>query len=805
MIDLRILQRVQVFPVRHHSPRASAVLRAFLDEVDPELVLVEAPEDATGLIDVLVDRETRPPVAVLGYRTDGVQGSSLWPFAAYSPEYVAVAWARKRGREAAFVDVSTGGALASFAGVTGELDIEGECEDRSVHVHAHGDAHEDEDEDGGSGTGDEDERSPEDEGGIRFGFDVHEACARARGFRSFEEFWEASFEAPRYEHEAFRGALLAYAELVRAADRRPLHRARDAFMAKRILARIEERGIAPERVAVVVGAAHAAAFLAGDVDLDFDRVLPAPVPSAVTLIPFSFPRLAEQLGYGAGNRAPQFYQRAHDAGCDYRRAALEVLVEFTEHLRLRGFMASLSDTLEAYRLALMLADIRGKAEPGLDEVREATIATMCRGDATHVDGFLWPSVIGRNIGHVADRIGKNSLQEEFAREIQERRLPATDAVESFVLKLNDPVQVGTSVFLHRLRIAGVSYASFDGRRVGAPRGSPPEEPGGIDALQRISERWEARWTPSTEVALVEKIVLGDTLEQVATRELEERLLGAHATGSAAKVLLEAVVTNSVKTVQSALAVCERLAPDDDDLPSLAEAARVLSDLVSYGSSRSRSLHGDQVISSLCVRTFARAILRLDDACTGSDEGVVPAKEALKTLNSVALTQKKVDRAGWFTAARRVSASYAVNPGAAGLATGLLYLNQVIDDTEIGLLVGQRLSSTHDPEGAAAFLQGFFEVNALALVKSRPVVAALDAYLVGIEKERFRNLLPVLRRTFSGLGATERRYLLENVIGARRIGEKTSAAAEILFEKDRDRLKAMNAELPSLMDDMDDLL
>jgi hypothetical protein len=374
-----------------------------------------------------------------------------------------------------------------------------------------------------------------------------------------------------------------------------------------------------------------------------------------------------------------------------------------------------------------------------------------------------------------------------------------------VLKLNDPVQVGTSVFLHRLRVAGVSYAIFDGRKPGAKKGTKEEEPGGIDALLRGTERWNARWTPSTEVALVEKIVLGDTLEQVATRVLEESLAAAHATGKAADVLLEAVVTSSAKTVGSALAACDRLAPDDDDLYSLAKAASVLSTLISYGSSRTLSLQGDQVIASLCEKTFARAILRLENACTGSDEGVALAKDALRMLNSVALSQSKVDRQGWFTAAHSLAASYTVNPGAAGLASGLLYLAQVIGDDEIGLLVGQRLSNTLDPAAAAGFLQGFFEVNALALVKSRPVVAALDAYLLAIDKDRFRDLLPVLRRAFAPLGASERRYLLENVIGVRSVGDKTREAAAILLEKDKEKLKAMNADLSSLMGDMDDLL
>src|SRR5262249_39035070 len=145
------------------------------------------------------------------------------------------------------------------------------------------------------------------------------------------------------------------------------------------------RGVPPEVIVVVVGAAHAAAFAAGDVDPAAEAALPAPVPSAGTVIPFSFPRPAGPPRYRAGNPAPQFHPPPPPAGCDFPRAALEVLVEFTEHLRLRGFAASLADTIEAYRLAVTLAGHRGKSAPGLDEVREATVATMCRGDATHVD------------------------------------------------------------------------------------------------------------------------------------------------------------------------------------------------------------------------------------------------------------------------------------------------------------------------------------------------------------------------------------------------------------------------------------
>lgn len=738
--------------------------------------------DATPLIDIIVDKDTHPPIAILGYRTDGLPGSSLWPFASYSPEYVALAWAEQSRAKSMFIDMPIGQALAPFEAAAGPPS---EAEREGLES---------------AGAGAEPGAEPEEE--VR----IEVACARARGFRSFEEFWEASFEAPDYEPEDFKAALIAYANLVRQSGDRAVHRARDAVMARRVL-EVMASGFEPEEVIIVVGAAHAAAFAAGDIDLAAADLLPDPVPSASTLIPFSYPRLAEQLGYGAGNRAPQYYQRAHDAGCSFRRATLEVLVEFAERLRGRGFMASLADTIEAYRLAVTLAEMRGKAEPGLDELREATIATMCRGDETHVDAFLWPSVIGRNVGKVASRIGRNSLQEEFWREVKERELPAKDSPEQFRLRLTNEIEVGTSVFLHRLRIAGIPYAAFVGTQRPSRRTMPIEEEqaGGYAALGRATEAWEARWTPAVDMALVEQIVIGDTFEQVTARLLDERLATATTTHEAADVLLEAVVTQSAATVTAALRACDSFASTDDDLPSLALACRALSGLVSFGSSRAASHLGDEAIEPLLKKTFDRAVLRVPEACRGTDEGVAEPKKALRTLHDIALSQPVVDKLSWIAAAEEVVQRHDVNPGAAGLACGLLYLAQAIGDDEMIDIVGQRLSNTLEPAAAASFLVGFFEVNAPVLVKSRAVVQALDAFLTGIEPARFRDALPVVRRAFSGLGPTERRYLLENVVIVRSLADNVRAAQAILLEKDKEKLREMSSELSKAMDDLDDLL
>lgn len=790
-MSARAYQEVHLFPVRHHSPRTSLILRRWLDHLHPALVLIEGPEDATHLLATLVDPETVPPVAILGYQTNplgapAASSSALWPFASYSPEYVAALWASRASVEVELIDLGTGRALAAGA----ERD---RASRRGPPAGSTAEAPRDE------------ARSPS------------EHAAAIAGYRSFEELWEATFEAPDHDASSFREALVAYADLLRAGEggldphdprERDHHRARDAFMAGRIDAHVARRGLAPDRVAVILGAAHAAALAAGDVD---DHLLPLverSVPTATTLVPYSFPRLAEQLGYGAGNRAPQFYQRAFDAGGNYRRAALEVLVDFCDHLRLRGFMASLADTIEAYRLACTLADLRGKGQPGLDELREATVATMCRGDPSHVDTFLWPSVIGRAVGRVAARIGRTSLQAEFWREVEAKRLPSTDALEELTLKLADPVQIEASIFLHRLRLASVPYASYRGTRIAAGRrGADTDEAGGLPALSRASESWEAQWTPATDVALIERIVAGETLEQVSARVLGERLAEAKSTRVAAEVLLEAVVASITSTIPAALEACERLASDDDDLPSLAAACRALTGLVAYGTSRSTrgAGLGPEPIERLAVETFDRAVLRLPAACGGDDEAVEPVKTAMRVLHEIAVSQPIVDRGAWLEAAGALARDHTVHPATAGVAAGLLYIAGVMEEEEVTALIERRLSDALEPERAARFFGGFLEVNALVLVKNKVIVRAIDGFLAGLEPQRFRDLLPVLRRTFSGLGRTERRYLVENLISQRGLSGSAADARAVIAEKDKDALARLGADLAGAMDELDDLL
>jgi hypothetical protein len=417
------------------------------------------------------------------------------------------------------------------------------------------------------------------------------------------------------------------------------------------------------------------------------------------------------------------------------------------------------------------------------------------------------SVIGNSVGRVSAKVGRNALQLELEREVRARRLPWADAAENFVLKLADPLHLSSSIFLHRLRIAKVPYAAFIGTRSAAVNAMSATDAavgdvGGIAALTRARESWEAGWSPGVDVAVVEAIVHGSSFAEVAARLLGDQLALARTTNESAQVLLEAVVTDSPALVAAAVSVCEARANDDDDLGSLASACRAFSTLITFGGARSSALGGDVV--TLCQRTFSRALSRAPGACRCSDEGVAVVQKALRNLHETAQGQEHLDAAAWFSCAQGIADDDDVHPACSGLVAGLLALAGVLHDHALVDLLALKLSPVDEPAQGARFLEGFLTVNAMILCRSRLVVASLDRFLNAIPADRFVDVLPPLRRALSILGPTERRYLLENVLAVRGIDDAAGARA-IVTQKDQAQLQAAAKAASLALDDLDDLL
>lgn len=96
---------VHILGIRHHGPGSARNVRAFLEQLQPDIVLIEGPPEADGLIQWAGHADLQPPVAILAYQPDSPQKACFYPFAAFSPEWQAMLYAREHNIHARFMDL----------------------------------------------------------------------------------------------------------------------------------------------------------------------------------------------------------------------------------------------------------------------------------------------------------------------------------------------------------------------------------------------------------------------------------------------------------------------------------------------------------------------------------------------------------------------------------------------------------------------------------------------------------------------------------------------------------------------------
>jgi tRNA(Leu) C34 or U34 (ribose-2'-O)-methylase TrmL len=101
-----------VLGIRHHGPGSARSVLAELQRLQPDILLVEGPADASGLIELVADPGMRPPVALLVYAPDEPRVATFYPLAEFSPEWVALRWALVHGIPARFIDLAAGAQFA---------------------------------------------------------------------------------------------------------------------------------------------------------------------------------------------------------------------------------------------------------------------------------------------------------------------------------------------------------------------------------------------------------------------------------------------------------------------------------------------------------------------------------------------------------------------------------------------------------------------------------------------------------------------------------------------------------------------
>jgi hypothetical protein len=745
------------FGVRHHSPAVARHVEAAIRARRPKVIFLEGPHEANDLIGHLVDRRTRPPVAVYSsYRDDnnvlGLAGvaspaediparfTSWYPLLSYSPEYVTLRTAAEVGAAVVFMDLPHHALIHPTAEV-GPASRAGpeEVPLGSRHLRQT-----------------EDDRLLAESG-------FYQALARAAGYRSWPEAWDSLFEVRDFaDHDDFRREMAAFCAAARATTApQRIHSdgtlPRERFMLRTIRETLAARGLGACDAMVVCGGFH---LFLNRADTEPP---PEPPPGTVyvTVVPYSYFRVSELSGYGAGNRAPRFYETLYELTQAGRAAdvAVEHIVAVLEQGRKAGEPLSSADAIAATGHAEMLARLRGRPVPVLDDIHDALITCCCKGDPAQEGRHLLHAMdvagIGHLVGKVTPALGRLPVVNDFHCQLADLDLGEVMGREKRIhltLDLRKPIDSRRSAFLHRLVFLDV------------PLGGLTDAPSGELGTGTIfREKWALGWNPRVEDALIEQVLYGDSVEAAAVGRLRERLAqeAGHA-GNTCCRLLDAAGMDLPDLVSRAEQLAGNAIDADDRFVSLCEALGHLTVLERYAAHR--GLRRD-VIDDLVVRCYDRACFALGGAVAVPDDQQADVVSALLALAEVVQRggHQELDPVLFREQVRRAAAESPV-PFLRGAFLGALAeLRAIGPEVLAAEVAGLARAPVEQMVTAGDLVDGILAVSRTSvLLGADALVGAIDELLRAADWDSFLLLLPRLRAAFERLHERDRDSLAQRV-------------------------------------------
>jgi hypothetical protein len=517
---------------------------------------------------------------------------------------------------------------------------------------------------------------------------------------------------------------------------------------------LQAEKIKPEEAMVVCGGFH----------IFLDRDDPEPPPAipegalSVTVAPYSYFRISQLSGYGAGNRAPRFYELCYDHHCSGRgqdEVVIEYVIDVLKEARKRGDAVSSADAIGAMQHSLMLARLRGRKEPVLDDMRDALITCCCKGnprtDATNLLDAMDEVNIGTRLGRVTDRIGRLPIINDFYEQLQKldlEEVAAREKLQSYTLDKRQPTDAARSAFLHRLIFLGVEMGAV--QREASPFGQ-----------SIFKEYWKVKWSPKIEAGLIERSLHGDTVEAAATTLLRESL-GANAfeAGPACRKLVQAVNMDLPQLVTQADAATSYAVDHDDRFASLSDALVSLMLLERYAAYRNL---GKQRLADLIARCFDRACFAIPEVRSVPPEQWEEVVHGLQALAEPVVQRQDLD-ADLFARSVDQAAKASTMPFLRGAFLGVLAeMRRIKPDILAAELSGYARGGVEQQVMAGDFLHGVLRVSRTAiLLGAKSLVAAVDELLKNVEGETFLVMVPRLRAAFETLHDRQRDSVASHV-------------------------------------------
>jgi hypothetical protein len=713
-----------ILGIRHHGPGSARSVLAQLERLQPDALLVEGPSDASDLIGLIEDPAMRPPVALLVYAPDEPRVATFYPFAEFSPEWVALRWALEQGIAARFIDLAAG---AQFAVARAEFErrIAAEPAEEAVEEQ------------------------------IRH--DPLNELAKAAGEEDGERFWDRLVESRRDPRELF-AAVSEAMTAVRGAipEEETLTLQREAAM-RRGIREAAKDGFT--NVAVVCGAWHAPALEKLPSAAEDNRTLktlPKPIKTAAAWVPWTFDRLASESGYGAGIESPGWYAHLWSGA---EPLAISWMARVGALFREEGLDASAAHLVEAVRLAETLAALRGRAVPSLSELNEAVRACLGMGSDLPLKLVRDRLIVGQVMGETPPDAPVAPLAADLEQLTRRLRMKPEPGQKTIDLDLRNDTDRARSHLLHRLGILGIKWGQT--QQVYGKSGT-------------FHEIWSLAWQPEFAIDLVAASRFGNTIEEAASNSSIETANAATELPALTSLIEQVLLADLPEAIELVVDRIGTVAAVGADVPELMDALPPLARVLRYGNVRGTDATAvstvvDGLVARICIG-LASAAASLDD-----DAAAIFSRRIDGVHGAIALLDDPEDRAAWRAALRRLIDRDGVHGLVAGRATRLLLDEGVIDSADATRRMRLVLSPGAEPAIGAGWVEGFLRDSGTILLHDQELFDAIDRWVTDMPQDAFENVLPLLRRTIATFSVPERRSIGERILAGRRERRATAAA------------------------------
>ena len=350
---------------------------------------------------------------------------------------------------------------------------------------------------------------------------------------------------------------------------------------------------------------------------------------------------------------------------------------------------------------------------------------------------------GNRLGQVPDEVPKVPLLIDVERHQKRLRVPFTAEIKELTLDLRKENDLGRSLFFHRLALLDIDWA----------------KPATVEGKGTFKERWSLYHKPEQIVRIIEQAIWGNTLEEASQKYITHLMTEIEHIPELTRLLSRVIPANLPGLVDLMTRRLDRLSAASSDIVEMMEAVPDLVNIVRYGDVR--GLDFSQVgnmLQAMIARILAGGLLVCvnidEEAAANLLDKLVATDYAVNTLNDDELNTM------WYEFINQIRRAANAHPLLSGYATRLLYDKGKVSQDETQTTLSFYSSVGNAPSDMAYWFEGFLHASGSVLLLNDNLWLLVNSWICGLQEESFRELLPILRRTFSDFSSAERRKLGE---------------------------------------------